>query len=170
MKVSPIGQKWMMLLGAAIIAMLFYWAGGEEKPAVTIQVTLGKPSSAELAQVKAMDEKQDAYKKLEVKVRLDHVKKAVDRKIHIPELTLLLNEEDRIRVMSGRSFEQNNIGTESFAISEKSVVFDATDWEEEAIRRKLQTSYVTVSWTGRDGAARSDRFSIGNLLTVKREE
>ncbi|USG64348.1 hypothetical protein NDK47_19620 [Brevibacillus ruminantium] len=162
-------KKLIIALWAIAVLMMFTFGWGKERPKVTIQVLLSTPTQSELAAVKAQAAEQRDFRKLEVNLRLDDSKSAVDRKLEIPDLSAIVNRYDQTRVIAGSAFQQNNIGSEAYAIHEQSVIFDATGLDQESIRSIFRSSYVTVSWSSKEGQRSVSEASIGNLMTVQKE-
>lgn len=168
-EVKRIRKTVIFLLGVAAVMVMFVFGLGKENPKATIKVTVSHLSKEEQDAASVPEANKKDLRKLEVSVRIDDSKSATDRKIELPYLSTVIKQFDQSRVISTSSFEQNNVGSEPFAISEQSVIFDARGLDKEAIRRMFETSYAVVSWTSKDNAKTYDRFSIGNLLHVQQE-
>lgn len=143
----------------------------DNKPEIKTEIILSNISQVEYNQISDLSKPQGDsigdFKKLYINVKILYSKRAIDRKIIIPNIYSTIDNYDRVRTVEGGNLEQNNIGTENVAESMSYVVFDSRGLNEQEIINIYDNSEVIIGYTLKNGDKVQRKVSIGKGLIIK---
>ncbi|KAB3529606.1 hypothetical protein [Alkaliphilus serpentinus] len=143
----------------------------QSSPEIRTSITISKITQEEYNKIdnssKPEDSNIDDFRKLYIDVKMTNSKKAVERKITIPNL-YIIDKYERVRTTSGGASEQNNIGTEDTAKSMAYIIFDSRGLSEQDIRNLYRESKIYIAHRLRNGDLVEKSISVGNELTFNK--
>ncbi|MGH4141150.1 hypothetical protein [Clostridium sp.] len=108
----------------------------------------------------------DDIKKLYINVKISNSKKAEERTIIIPDLSIVLNGHDKVRAVGGGTTEQNNVGKQDTADSMAFVIFDSRGLSEQDIRNLYSKSEIKIEYKLKNSNMVESKITIGKDLMI----
>lgn len=122
--------KRLLLIPIGLLICSFILVGCKgNNPEIKTVITLSNITEQEYNKINDLSKSEgasiDDIKKLYINVKIINSKKAEERTIIIPDLSIVLNGHDKVRAVGGGTTELNNIGKDDTAESIAFVIFDS---------------------------------------------
>jgi hypothetical protein len=161
-------KRLTLLIVILLICSLVLGGCKQRNPEITTSITLSKITKEEYNKIGDSNKPEgatiDDLKKLYIDVKINNSKKAVERKITMPNL-YIIDRNDRVRTTGGGTSEQNNIGDEDTAASMAYVIFDSRGLSEQDLRNLYRESKINIAYKLKNGNLLGRTISVGDGLT-----
>lgn len=162
-----------LLLSIPIVLLIcsFILVGCKDNnPKIKTVITLGNIAEEEYQKINDSSKPEGVsikdIKKLYINVKIINSKKAEERRIIIPDLSIVLNGHDKVRAVGAGTTEQNNIRTEDTAESTAFVLLDFRGLSEQDIRNLYSKSEIKIEYKLKNSNLVKSKISIGKDLII----
>ena len=142
----------------------------DNNPEIKTVITLSNITEEEYHNIKDSSKLEGTtindIKKLYINVKIINSKKAEDRTIIIPDLSIVLNGPDKVRAVGGGTTEQNNIGAEDTAESTSFVLIDFRGLNDQDIKKLYSKSEIKIEYKLNNSDLIESKVTIGKELMV----
>jgi hypothetical protein len=158
----------VLLVFCGVLAIVYT----SKTPEIKKMITLSGITKEEYQKLNSENKPNGAlindFKKIYVNVKIINSIKSPERKISIPDLSFIINNYDKVRVVTGGDSQQNNVQKEDIAETTAFVIFDSRGMSDQYIRNLYNKSEIMVSYKLKNGEIIKNQFLIGANLEVNK--